>query len=52
MGPNKEQRSYNGYKVNGWEFHTKKYGCGKSTTNTGVCVIGDCADELGRAFYG
>lgn len=38
--------------MNGWEFHTKAYGGGKSTTNTGVCVVGDCVDELGRAFYG
>ena len=52
IGPNLDQRSFNGYKVNGWEFHTKAYGQGKSTTNTGVCVVGDCAEELGLAYYG
>ena len=52
IGPNSDQHCYNGYKVNGWEFHTKAYGQGKSTTNTGVCVVGDCVEELGRAYYG
>ena len=52
MGPNKDQVIRNGYKINGWEFHTKAYGSGKSTTNTGVCVQGDVVDALGCAFYG
>ena len=52
MGPDRDQVSRNGYKVNGYDFHTKTYACGKRTTNTGVCVQGDCYNELGRVFYG
>lgn len=52
MGPDMDQVSRNGYKVNGYEFHTKAYGRGKRTTNSGVCVQGDCYNELSRAFYG
>ena len=52
MGPDVDQIRRNGYKVNGWEFHSKEYNSSKRTNNTGVCVLGDCADELGRAFYG
>ncbi|KAL8147861.1 hypothetical protein AgCh_005258 [Apium graveolens] len=52
MGPDMDQVSRNGYKVNGYEFHTKAYGWGKRTTNSGVCVQGDCYDELNHAFYG
>ena len=52
MGPNRDQVCRNGYKVNGYDFHTKTYAHGKRTTNTGVCVQGDCYNELGRTFYG
>ncbi|XXG85600.1 hypothetical protein AAC387_Pa11g0649 [Persea americana] len=52
MGPDRDQVCRNGYKVNGYDFHTKTYASGKRTTNTGVCVQGDCYNELGRAFYG
>ncbi|KAJ8639967.1 hypothetical protein MRB53_016661 [Persea americana] len=52
MGPYRDQVCRNGYKVNGYDFHTKAYARGKRTTNTGVCVQGDCYNELGRAFYG
>ena len=52
MGPDRDQVCRNGYKVNGYDFHTKTYAHGKRTTNTGVCVQGDCYNELGRAFYG
>ncbi|KAK1390500.1 hypothetical protein POM88_018678 [Heracleum sosnowskyi] len=57
MGPDMDQISrngykVNGYKVNGYEFHTKAYGHGKRTTNSGVCVLGDCYNELSHAFYG
>ncbi|KAJ8618010.1 hypothetical protein MRB53_014196 [Persea americana] len=51
MGPDRDQVCRNGYKVNGYDFHTKTYAHGKRTTNTGVCVQGDCYNELGRAFY-
>ncbi|KAK1361241.1 hypothetical protein POM88_045715 [Heracleum sosnowskyi] len=52
LGPDMDQVSRNGYKVNGYEFHTKAYGHGKRTTNPGVCVLGDCYNELSHAFYG
>ncbi|KAL8146356.1 hypothetical protein AgCh_004193 [Apium graveolens] len=39
MGPDMDQVSRNGYKVNGYEFHTKAYGRGKRTTNTGLCIL-------------
>ncbi|KAJ8650351.1 hypothetical protein MRB53_003374 [Persea americana] len=48
MGPDRDQVCRNGYKVNGYDFHTKTYACGKRTTNTGVCVQGDCYNELGQ----
>ncbi|KAJ8635817.1 hypothetical protein MRB53_010084 [Persea americana] len=51
MGSDRDQVYRNGYKVNGYDFHTKTYAHGKRTTNTGVCVQGDCYNELGRAFY-
>ncbi|KAL8098121.1 hypothetical protein AgCh_031042 [Apium graveolens] len=47
-----DQVSLNGYKVNGYEFHTKAYGRGKRTTNTGLCVQGDSYNELSQTFYG
>ncbi|KAK1379629.1 hypothetical protein POM88_026373 [Heracleum sosnowskyi] len=52
MGPDRDQVSRNGYKVNGYDFHTKSYGLSKRTTNSGVCVQGDCYNELSHAFYG
>ncbi|KAJ8629857.1 hypothetical protein MRB53_023180 [Persea americana] len=51
MGPDRDQVCHNSYKVNGYDFHTKTYARKKRTTNTGVCVQGDCYNELGRAFY-
>ncbi|KAJ8646970.1 hypothetical protein MRB53_008718 [Persea americana] len=52
MGPDRDQVCRNGYKVNGYDFHTKTYASGKRTTNTRVCIQGDCYNELGHAFYG
>ncbi|KAJ8639970.1 hypothetical protein MRB53_016664 [Persea americana] len=52
MGPYRDQVCRTGYKINGYDFHTKTYARGKRTTNTGVCVQEDCYNELGRAFYG
>ncbi|KAK1381858.1 hypothetical protein POM88_019593 [Heracleum sosnowskyi] len=34
MGPDRDQVSRNGYKVNGYDFHTKSYGLSKRTTNS------------------
>ncbi|KAL8110077.1 hypothetical protein AgCh_025982 [Apium graveolens] len=52
MGQDMDQISHNDYKVNGYEFHTKAYGHGKRTTNIGLCILGDCYNELSHAFYG
>ncbi|KAL8099853.1 hypothetical protein AgCh_032200 [Apium graveolens] len=30
----------------------RAYGCGKRTTITGLCILGDCYNELSHAFYG
>ncbi|KAJ8618955.1 hypothetical protein MRB53_015141 [Persea americana] len=50
MGPDRDQVCRNGYKVNGYDFHTRTYACGKRTTNTGVCVQGDCYNELEKGI--
>ncbi|KAK1384157.1 hypothetical protein POM88_021892 [Heracleum sosnowskyi] len=39
MGPNRDQVSCNGYKVNGYDFHTKAYGLSKKTTNSDWKVV-------------
>ena len=52
MGPNKYVTAYNGFKVNGFDFHKKSYSQGKQTTNYGVCVRGECFDDTGRDYYG
>ncbi|KAJ8632923.1 hypothetical protein MRB53_026259 [Persea americana] len=50
MGLDRDQVCRNGYKVNGYGFHTKTYARGKRTTNTGVCVQGDCYNELEKGI--
>ena len=52
MGPDMDQVTRSGYKVNGYDFHTLTYASGRRTTNTGVFVEGDCYNEVGHAFYG
>lgn len=43
---------YNGYYVNGFKFHTLKYGKNKTTMNSGVCVKGSYYDDLENDYYG
>jgi hypothetical protein len=38
LGPERKVKCYNGYFVNGHVFHTKEYGQGRKTYNSGVCV--------------
>ncbi|CAI9276919.1 unnamed protein product [Lactuca saligna] len=51
-GPLRHVRSYKGYFVNGYKFHTEKYGDGRVTHNSGVCVRGTCYNETECDYYG
>ncbi|KAF7812499.1 uncharacterized protein G2W53_033475 [Senna tora] len=51
-GPSKSVMSYNGLIVNGYRFHTKKYGENKTTINSGVCVKGSIYGENDLDYYG
>ncbi|XP_039116570.1 uncharacterized protein LOC120252166 [Dioscorea cayenensis subsp. rotundata] len=46
--PMHKVKTYNGYCVNGYKFHTENRGYSKSTMNSGVCIKGSnlCASEL------
>ncbi|CAA0813190.1 Unknown protein [Striga hermonthica] len=52
MGPSRNVRSYNGYYVNGYKFHTHCHGLTKATQNSGVCVLGSCYNEFEVDYYG
>ena len=52
MGPSTSVKCYNGYYVNGFKFHTQRYGRFKKTMNSGVCVKGSCYDDNERDYYG
>ena len=41
-GQSRVVRTFNGYFVNGFRFHTQDYGQIKKTINSGVCVRGNC----------
>ena len=51
-GPLRYAWSYEGYFVNGYKFHTQKYGDGRVTHNSGVCVRGTCYNEPESDYYG
>nr|GEU87157.1 hypothetical protein [Tanacetum cinerariifolium] len=51
-GPLRHAWSYKGYFINGFKFRTKKYGEGRVTHNSGVCVKGACYNETECDFYG
>ncbi|GKD95762.1 hypothetical protein Tco_1379659, partial [Tanacetum coccineum] len=44
--------SHKGYFINGFKFHTEKYGEGRVTHNSGVFVKGACYNEAECDFYG
>ncbi|CAH9126914.1 unnamed protein product [Cuscuta epithymum] len=50
--PKKKARSYGGSYVNGFKFHTRKYGNGKRSSNWGVCVLGETSGDGRYDFYG
>ncbi|KAK9076396.1 hypothetical protein SSX86_004730 [Deinandra increscens subsp. villosa] len=45
-------KSHNGYFVNGYKFHTQKYGKGLVTSNCGVCVRGETYNAEESDYYG
>jgi hypothetical protein len=51
MGPERKVKCYNGYFVNGYVFHTKKYGHGRKTYND-VCIKGSTSSEFEVDYYG
>ncbi|GJU30990.1 transposase, Ptta/En/Spm [Tanacetum coccineum] len=51
-GPLRHAWSYKGYFINGFKFHTEKYGQGRVTHNIEVCVKGACYNETEYDFYG
>lgn len=52
QGPSRWVKTYKGYFVNGFKFHTTHYGQHKSTTNSGVCVLGRSWDENEVDYFG
>jgi len=52
LGPERKVNCYNGYFVNGYVFHTEKYGHGRKTYNNGVCVKGSTSSKLEVDYYG
>ncbi|CAI9275711.1 unnamed protein product [Lactuca saligna] len=50
-GPSKDARSYNGYFVNGYKFHTQEYGKGRATNNYGLCMRGEMYNGKESKYY-
>ncbi|CAA0820068.1 Unknown protein, partial [Striga hermonthica] len=50
-GPLRKVKSYSGYMVNGFKFHTLSCGSSKSTMNSGVCIKGS-KFSVENDFYG
>jgi len=46
LSSERKVKCYNGYFVNGYVFHTEKYGHGRKTYNSGVCVKGSTCNEF------
>jgi len=51
-GPLRLAKSWPIYFVNGYTFHTKQWGEGRTTYNSGVCVSGIGQDENSSDYYG
>ncbi|CAI9299969.1 unnamed protein product [Lactuca saligna] len=51
-GPSNDARSYNGYFVNGYKFHTQEYGKGRAMNNYGLCVRGEMYNGEESDYYG
>jgi hypothetical protein len=52
LGPERKCKCYNEYFVNGYVFHTEKYGQGRKTYNNSVYVKGSTSSELEVDYYG
>jgi hypothetical protein len=46
LGLERKVKCYNRYFVNGYVFHTEKYGHGRKAYNSGVCVKRSTSSEL------
>jgi len=46
LGPERKVKCYNGYFINGYVFHTEKYGHGRKTYNNDVCIKGLTSSEF------
>ena len=51
-GPLRSAKSVPVYFVNGYKFHTRKYGANKSTFNSGVCIKGSNYTESANDYFG
>ncbi|KAK1362155.1 hypothetical protein POM88_046629 [Heracleum sosnowskyi] len=51
-GPLRSVKSVPIYYVNGYKFHTRKYGANKSTFNSGVCIKGTNYTETANDYFG
>jgi hypothetical protein len=51
LSPEQKVKCYNEYFVNGYVFHTEKYGYGRKTYNNGVCVKGSTSSEFEVDYY-
>ena len=52
QGPSQAVKSYKGYFVNGFKFHTIDYSQGRKIMNSGVCVKGSCYNDYEYDYYG
>ncbi|KAL4582138.1 hypothetical protein LXL04_006679 [Taraxacum kok-saghyz] len=50
--PSRNAKSYKGYFVNGYKYHTREYGKGRVTSNSGVCVRGETYNAQESDYYG
>ncbi|KAL9391258.1 hypothetical protein Peur_015178 [Populus x canadensis] len=51
LGPARKVKCYNKYFINEYIFHTKKYGHGRKTYNSRVCVKGITSNEFKVDYY-
>ncbi|XP_019266148.1 PREDICTED: uncharacterized protein LOC109243643 [Nicotiana attenuata] len=51
-GPLYKVKSFNGYVVNGYKFHTERYGSRRSTMNSGVCIKSSSHSADDIDYYG
>ncbi|XP_050225605.1 uncharacterized protein LOC126675073 [Mercurialis annua] len=52
QGPLRQVKTFNGYYVNGFKFHTRSHDSGRATFNSGVCIKASNYDAATSDFYG